>query len=106
MYPVSCARNFDYASILDRGRAWVGFRVGHAALGPPKQQNWARDLAKDRAKIIDAMSVGRKIADVIVEFPNQGAVRIPVGTVHGEVAGDLITEMGIGLLHAVDRCFK
>src|SRR5579871_5620715 len=100
MNPVPGARNFYQPMVPDDRCPAIGLRILRPALHPPKQQHWTDDLPQNRPKVLNVMAVRRENAGVVIKLPNQRTIRIPIGAMQGEMAGHLVGEMRVRLLHA------
>ena len=67
---------------------------------PPEEKGGASNLAEELYGVCHVVAVGRNGARIVVEFPEERAVGIPVGAVEREVARDFVGEARIGFLHA------
>src|SRR5579859_2950039 len=98
--PVAGAGDFDQAAMEDGLVAGIVFREREKAFESPEEQRGAGDLGEKLDGIFHVMAVRRNGAGVIIEFPEQRAVGLPIGAVQGEVAGDFVGEPRVRFFHA------
>ena len=90
MQPVAGLIHLDDASICDFLRQRIGFRVLGETLPSPEQQRRTRDLAQNLGGFLQIRAVGRKQARVVIELPDDGPVRVPIGAVQGQMLGHFV----------------
>ena len=100
--PVAGGGDGDHAAVADGLVAGVVAGDGKEALFAPEEQGGRGDVAEDFDGFGDVVAVGREGAGVVVEFPDQAAVGIPVRAVEGEMARDVVGEARVDLFHARD----
>ena len=83
VHPMAGVGDFDQAPIRDGLIARVIFGDGEKAFQAPEKEDRAGDLAEDLDSIFHVVAIGRDGARVVIEFPEQGAVGFPVGSVQG-----------------------
>jgi hypothetical protein len=102
MDPVAGVGHGDHAAIADGLPARIVLGNWKKGFESPEEQRRASDLAEKLDGVAHVMSVGRDRSDVVVEFPEQRAVGIPIGAVEGEMTGDLVGEPRVRFFHARD----
>src|SRR5713226_7317756 len=98
--PVAGAGDLDQAAIGDGFVARVVLGKREKAFESPEEQRRAGDLAEELDGVLHVVAVGGDGAGVIVKFPKQRAVGLPVGAVQGKVARDFVGKARVGFLHA------
>src|SRR5437867_5759980 len=100
--PVSGFGDIDQLVTCNGSYVALLLRIVRPAVQASKQQSRAGYLPPQLLRVLHIKAVRRDRADIIVEFPYQGSVGIPVGTEKGQMPRHLIREIRIGLLHARD----
>jgi hypothetical protein len=90
LQPVAGLVNLDDASIGDFLGQGIGFRILGKTLASPEKQRRTGNLAQDLGGFLQVRALGRKHPGVVVEFPDDGTVGVPVGAMQGQVLGHLI----------------
>src|SRR6185437_1803729 len=86
--------------------SWITFRYRKKTLQAPEKQYRASDATVDFGALFHTMAVRRKQTRIIIEFPDERAIRLPIRAVESQMLGHFIREMGIRFLHARDGRFE
>ena len=100
--PVAGVGDLDEAAIGDGFEARIVFGVVHEAFRAPEEERGAADVAVQRDRVVEVLTVRGKKPGEVVELPDHGAVGVPIGAMEGEVFGDFVGQMRVGFLHARD----
>src|SRR6266446_282581 len=97
------AGNLEQAALRDGLVAGIIVGKRQKAFESPEEQRGAADLAEELDGIFHMVTVRGNGARIVIEFPEQGAVGVPVGAVQGQVPRDFIGEPRISFLHTRHR---
>src|ERR1700723_3679804 len=78
MDPVAGIGDGHHSGVADRFPPWVSFRYRQETIEAPEHKSRAGDLAEEFDGILDMMAVGRQGTNVVVEFPHQRSIGLPI----------------------------
>src|SRR6267378_4891850 len=90
--PVPGVGDFDQAAIGYCLIAGVIFGNGQKTFQAPEKEYGIGDLAEKLDGVFHVVTVRGNGAGVVVEFPEQGTVGLPIGAVQRQMACDLVRE--------------